>query len=317
MSDQDINRWFNIERLNITTNLHHDVYHAIDPRGALRDSCKSKSVLVTGGGRGIGKAIAHAFALAGASDVVITARSLPELEATREEILSEPQLSGSRAPKILVQVTDVTSEESVKALFDRLDQEGVEIDVLVNNAGYAEKSGPIHESDPTEWWRTWEANIKGTYLPTHSLLKKIFSTHAVAPNPVTIICTSSIGSLTKNYDFSAYQPSKAAINRFVEFLNGGYGDKGVRAFSYHPGGVMTKLAEYGMPQHLHGVLTDTAELAGGFCVFLSAPAKYAETDILKGRYLSCLWDVDDMVKRGREVAGTDTAKSWLLMELVV
>lgn len=46
---------------------------------------------------------------------------------------------------------------------------------------------------------------------------------------------------------------------------------------------MTKLAEYGMPQHLHGVLTDTAELAGGFCVFLSAPAKYAETDILKGR----------------------------------
>lgn len=81
------------------------------------------------------QAIAHAFALAGASDVVITARSLPELEATREEILSEPQLSGSRAPKILVQVTDVTSEESVKALFDRLDQEGVEIDVLVNNAG--------------------------------------------------------------------------------------------------------------------------------------------------------------------------------------
>lgn len=81
------------------------------------------------------QAVAHAFALAGASVIIITSRSQSELEFAREEILSQPQLNGSLAPKVLVQVTDVTSEESVKALFDRLDQEGVEIDVLVNNAG--------------------------------------------------------------------------------------------------------------------------------------------------------------------------------------
>lgn len=98
--------------------------------------------------------------------------------------------------------------------------------------------------------------------------------------------------------------------------------------------MLTKLAAHGMPEHLHGVLTDTAELAAGFCVFLSAPAKYAETDILRGRfvpahhrlttsihdhnrYLSSLWDVDDMVKRGREVAGTEAADSWLLTKLVI
>ena len=79
------------------------------------------------------QAVAHAFALAGAANVVITARSQPELESARKEILAEPQLSGS--PQVLVQVTDVTSQESVKALFDRLDREGINIDVLVNNAG--------------------------------------------------------------------------------------------------------------------------------------------------------------------------------------
>ena len=58
---------------------------------------------------------------------------MSELESAREEILSDPQLSGS--PKVVVQVMDVTSEESVNALFDMLDREGISIDVLVNNAG--------------------------------------------------------------------------------------------------------------------------------------------------------------------------------------
>ena len=100
---------------------------------------------------------------------------------------------------------------------------------------------------------------------------------------------------------------------------------------------MTKTALYGLPEHMLGVLTDTAELPAGFCVWLSAPAKYADTDIFKGRlatiallyermpscthrrnrYLSCLWDVDDMVKKGKEIASTEAGKDWLLMQLVI
>ena len=51
---------------------------------------------------------------------------------------------------------------------------------------------------------------------------------------------------------------------------------------------MTKLAEYGMPQHLLAFLNDTPELAAGFCVFLSAPAKYADTDIFRGRWVTII-----------------------------
>ena len=71
--------------------------------------------------------------MAGTSNIVLTARSQSELESAREEILPEPELSGS--PKVIVQVTDVSSVASVKALFERLDQEGINVDILVNNAG--------------------------------------------------------------------------------------------------------------------------------------------------------------------------------------
>jgi len=285
---------------NITENLHHDVYPAIDPRGVLKDSCQGKSVLVTGAGRGIGKAIAVAFALAGAANIILTARSQSELESARDDILSEAVSQLSVPPKVLVQVTDVTSEDSIKVLFDLLAKEGVHIDVLVNNAGYLEKAVPVHAIDPTEWWKTWEVNIKGTFLPTHYLLKSVFATNSAAPNPITIIFTSSIGSVLTRPDFSGYQPSKVAINRFAEFVHSAYGDKGVRAFAYHPGGVLTKLAEYGMPPETHHtLLIDTPELAGGFCVFLTAPVKHVDTDVFRGKYVSCNWDVEDMVKKGR------------------
>ncbi|KZT65950.1 hypothetical protein DAEQUDRAFT_730869 [Daedalea quercina L-15889] len=86
---------------------------------------------------------------------------------------------------------------------------------------------------------------------------------------------------------------------------------GVRSFAYHPGSVMTKLAQYGLPPEIHSLLIDTPELAGGFCVFLSAPGKHADADVFKGKYL---WDVEDMMRQGK---GTEAEARWLLMKLVI
>ncbi|KZT70837.1 NAD(P)-binding protein [Daedalea quercina L-15889] len=235
-------------------------YRRIDPRGALKDSYKGKSVLVTGAGRGIGKAVAFAFALAGAANIVLTARSKFELESAREEILSEPHR------------------------------------VVAN----------------------MEANVNRTYLLIHYLLKGVSSTNTVAPHPITILCTTLVGGLVTHSGFSGYGTSKTAINRFAEFLHAEYGGKGVRAFAYHPGGVLTKLAKHGMPPETHNTLfIDTPELAGGFSVLLSTPEKYADTDVFRGRYVSCNWDVEDMVKKGREISGTEAEARWLLMKLVI
>ncbi|KZT65951.1 NAD(P)-binding protein [Daedalea quercina L-15889] len=301
--------------IHLTNNLHHDVYPAIDPRGALKGSCRGKSVLVTGAGRGIGKAIAVAFAHAGAATIVLASRTLSELEGVRDDIAS---LELDRQPRVLIQATDVTSEESVRALFDTVEREHVYIDVLVNNAGHLGKTPLVHLTDPAEWWETWEVNVKGTYLPTYHLLKSIFSSNVVAPAPVTILCTATLSGPYSRFGFSGYQPSKSAINRFAEFLNAEYEDKGVRAYAYHPGGVLTKLALEGMPpETFNTIMIDKPELAGGFCVFLSAPGKYQDTDIFKGKFVSANWDVDDMVKKGKEMAGDDRERRWLMTKVLV
>jgi NAD(P)-dependent dehydrogenase (short-subunit alcohol dehydrogenase family) len=94
-------------------------------------------------------------------------------------------------------------------------------------------------------------NIKGTYLPTHALLKRRHAANITSE--ASIICTSyvclriymrsranvsfprSIGSIIAMPGFSGYQTTKTAVNRFAEFIHAEYATTGVRAFSYHPG----------------------------------------------------------------------------------
>ena len=136
---------------------------------------------------------------------MLASRTLSELESVCKEILA---LQLDTSPKVLVQPTDVTSEDSVKALFDLLSGKNIQIDVLVNNAGVyrsdsmmrillstlrtgylGTKPPAMHLMAAEEWWKTWEVNIKGTYLPTHHLLKSVFLSNDIAPKPITVLCT--------------------------------------------------------------------------------------------------------------------------------
>jgi hypothetical protein len=94
------------------------------------------------------QAVAHAFGLAGAATIVITARSQGDLNATRAGILG--QAHGASPPTVLTHITDVTSNESVERLFKMLDDAGILPDVLVNNAGILMPSANLHEADPAE-----------------------------------------------------------------------------------------------------------------------------------------------------------------------
>jgi NAD(P)-dependent dehydrogenase (short-subunit alcohol dehydrogenase family) len=106
--------------------------------------------------------------------------------------------------------------------------------VLINNAGILERVIRIHETDPNEWWRTYEVNVRGTFLPTRAALQLALA-KPQRPVNLTIINTSSVGSAATWPGFSSYQPGKSAINRFTEFIHFEYEAEGVRAFAYHPG----------------------------------------------------------------------------------
>src|SRR6059036_3292439 len=115
------------------------------------------TILVTGGGRGIGRAIALAFAEPG-SRVAIAARTRAQLEETAAAIRD-------RGAEALPLPMDVADESAVAAGFAELRTIGVRLDVLVNNAGVG-GGLPLHRTDTASWRRILDTNIWGTFLVT-------------------------------------------------------------------------------------------------------------------------------------------------------
>ncbi|TNY20197.1 putative oxidoreductase [Rhodotorula diobovata] len=281
---------------------HHDVYADIDPADALADAAKGLCVLVTGAGRGVGRAEAIAFAQAGAKKVVLTSRSKDELDEVKAAIDAL-----GKGTDVVIHTADITDEKSVDELFETAG----EVDALINNAGYLEPCVSIREGNPSDWARSIDINLKGTHLATRAFLRSAEKSGRLDPDRasrpehadkvgLTVINTSSVGSAGTRPGFSGYQPAKSMVNRFTEFLH--FEEPLVRTFSMHPGGVMTKLARESMPPDTHGLLTDKAELAGGFSVWLATQSK---ADFLRGRYVSANWDVNELVKKAPEVIERD------------
>jgi NAD(P)-dependent dehydrogenase (short-subunit alcohol dehydrogenase family) len=186
--------------------------------------------------------------------------------------------------------------------------------VLINNAGYLEANRRIQEADADDWWKTYEVNMKGTFLPTREALR-IALARPERPVNLAIINTSSMGSAGTRLGFSAYAPGKSAVNRFTEFIHFEYEEEGVRTFAYHPGeswylsrerlthnssgGILTKLALDSMPLDTHHLLGDTPELAAGFSLWLATSG--SKVDFLRGRYSAANWDVEELLDKKQEI----------------
>lgn len=132
---------------------HHDTYPLISPlQSSLPPGFK---VFITGASKGIGRATALAYAKAGASAIGLGARS--NLSDVEKEIAKVARDAGRKdVPRILSVNLDVQDQHSVEKAAKEVERQWGSVDVLVNNAGYLSRFEPIGESDPVEWWKTWE-----------------------------------------------------------------------------------------------------------------------------------------------------------------
>ncbi|KAJ4344865.1 uncharacterized protein N0V89_012609 [Didymosphaeria variabile] len=258
---------------------HHDIYPFISPRGRLAGTAKGKSLLVTGGGKGVGKAIAEQFALAGAVQITITGRDQKALDATKAEV--ETQNPGV---SVIAVAADVTTEDAVSAIFAALPG-GRAPDILINNAGI-NADFQIAESDPAKWWRDFEVNLKGTYLVTRAYLRLLDG------KPGTIINVSTSISDAVLPNMSSYATSKHAVNRFTESVQLEYGAQGVRCMAFHPGGIASTGMGQRAPLQFRGSLLDTPELAAGTALYLSTPG----ASYLNGRLVFADWNMEEVEK---------------------
>lgn len=188
--------------------------------------------LVTGGGRGIGRAIALALADAGAA-VAVLARSKVEVGETAALITGR----GGQAIGIVADVTDRAGvERAVAATVAELGPVGT----LVNNAGSAGPMAPLWEADPDDWWRTIEINLRGPMLCARAVLPSMIQRRSG-----TIVNIGSYAGIRANTGggFGPYATSKAALVRFTDTLAAATAEHGVRVFTISPGLVHTAMAD--------------------------------------------------------------------------
>jgi NAD(P)-dependent dehydrogenase (short-subunit alcohol dehydrogenase family) len=183
-------------------------------------------VLVTGGGRGIGRAIALRFAREGAR-VVVAARTSTELDRVVEEI----QAAGGQGLAAQMNVRDQGSVAA--AVWRAVDFTQGALDVLVNNAGVFEIR-PFAETDEELWKRTIEVNLNGPYFVTHEALEAL--EEGERPHVLNIASVAARRGFPGNV---AYCASKYGLRGFGDALREDLRPLGIRVSTLYPGNVDT------------------------------------------------------------------------------
>jgi NAD(P)-dependent dehydrogenase (short-subunit alcohol dehydrogenase family) len=203
---------------------------------------KDKVALITGGGRGIGKAVALAYAREGAK-VAICARTESEIEQTMGELRAHnPDCEGWPC--------DVSLEEPVKELVAKANQRFGRIDVLVNNAGVMTRPVPTTDLEVKKWDYTIAVNLRGLFLVSQAVLPIMLKQKGGS-----IINVSSSLGRSAYANFIAYATSKWGAEGFTQTLAAEVRSSNIRVNSVEPGYVATKLTGYhgSRPESVTGV----------------------------------------------------------------
>jgi 7-alpha-hydroxysteroid dehydrogenase len=203
--------------------------------GAWRAGALSgRTVIVTGGGTGLGAACAERLVRDGAS-VVICGRTGSRLVATAARLRG---VVGAGGPAVHEVVADVTSEDDVVRLVELAVAQTGRLDGVVANAGGGSGPRPLHMQDLDEFTRVLHLNVLGTFL----LLKHAVP-HIVAAGGGSFVGMSSIsGGMTKRYA-GAYTVAKAGIEQLMRNAADEYGEVQVRCNAVRPGFISTEVME--------------------------------------------------------------------------
>ncbi|TKB72166.1 MAG: SDR family oxidoreductase [Nitrospira sp.] len=200
-----------------------------------------KVALITGGGTGIGQAIAERFAKEGAA-VVVTGRRKDKLDPVVHAI----ERSHGRALAVAGTVTD---EAHVRSAVEQTLRDFGTLNVLVNNAAIGAFGKVMHEIDDATWDEVLAINLTGLFRMTRAAVPEL-----IRAGGGSIVNISSVGGLIGFPMSAAYGATKGAMNAFTRCIAMDYAAQGIRCNAICPGLVETPMAE--------GLLQDDSRIAG-------------------------------------------------------
>ena len=186
-----------------------------------------KVAVVVGGTSGIGRAIAHGFAQAGA-DVVPTSRRAEQVEAAAREI----EELGRRSLRV---PSDVSDRESLAQVLNEAVEAFGKVDILVNSAGRT-KRAPTVDFPEDDWTAIIDTNLTGTLRAC-----QVFGKHMLERESGSIINIASLSTFVALHEVAAYSASKAAVGSLTKSLAVEWSNRGVRVNAIAPGVFRTAL----------------------------------------------------------------------------
>ncbi|RFU81407.1 3-oxoacyl-acyl-carrier-reductase [Trichoderma arundinaceum] len=278
--------------VSFTQTWHNKPYPAINPTRPELNAA-GKFVVITGGGSGIGKAIAVAFAQAGATTVAFLGRQLDKLESSAAEITSSAKNSDI---KVLFESSDLSKRENVDASAAALVRKanGAKINIFVNCAGVMPEVGPVNGYNELVLRHGFELSLIAPFNAVQS-----FAPFLAADAHIYNI-SSGLAHIKPVPGVWVYSATKAAIAKMFDYLQEEHPEWHI--VQIQPGVIST-----GLNSHLGVASEDEPELVGQFTVWLASP----EAEFLKGKFVWVNWDVDELKLRADEIKN-----SWLLRILL-
>ncbi|KAF2865224.1 putative short-chain dehydrogenase [Massariosphaeria phaeospora] len=242
-------------------------------------------VFITGGGTGIGKATAIAFAQAGAKVIAIFGRRIDKLQAAAEEIR---KANPNGTTTVVFEAVDLSQRAAVDVAFANAVKKAgdAHIDIFIHNAGILQTSGVVAGYDYEEFRNGLDLNMGGAFNAVQAMLPLL------APEAKVFNIASAIAHVRLVPHCWAYAGSKMANVKMFDYLQAE--NPNLHVVNVHPGIVNT---EMNASTELEDIGVDDIDLPAHFLIWLASQ----QAEFLKGKFVWVNWDVEDLKERAEEI----------------
>ncbi|KAJ4483150.1 short-chain dehydrogenase/reductase [Lentinula lateritia] len=268
---------------SLTSTFHRDTYPAISPSNDYLSQA-GKTVLITGGGGGIGFEIARSFAKAKAPRIIIMGRRSSVLDVAAAKLREEFRNSTT---EFITHQGDISDDSSVTSLWDSLHSRNIFVHVLVLNAASFSPSGPdTFKMDKRELMKAFDVNVGGNFSMSVKFVSQPLRPVGQQLNLVNV--STAVIQTYRLPNQNPYSTSKAAFTALLGRIAGEHPVEDVQIISFHPGVLYSESASAYFDKN--AIKWDEMALPADYAVWAASP----EASWLHGRFVWAHWDVDEL-----------------------